>query len=107
MDNWEQSALANELIQGMEIAKQLKFHLSSSTASPETQQLLLSRILSSYDNALLILNCNGSTVVQPQPVAAAATVPESPISTDGSPRNADFDTGFKDHQDHRDVSKKR
>lgn len=112
--NWEQNTLANEIIQGMEIAKQLKFHLRSSRSSPETQEMLLQRILSSYDNALLILNWGGSSVgqppqPQPQPGAKATAVPESPISVDGSPRIGDSNTDFKDQQeqDHRYVSKKR
>lgn len=97
--NWEKNTIANELIQGMEVARQLKFHLSSSTSSPETQQRLLQRILSSYDNALLLLNWNESSAVQPQAVPAMVSVPHSPISTDGSPG------GSKDH--HQDFSKKR
>lgn len=110
--NWEQNILANEIIQGMEIAKQLKFHLSSSTSSPQTQEMLLQRILSSYDNALLILNWGGSSVAQPpqpQQGAKATAMPESPISVDGSPRIGDSNTGFKDQQeqDNKYVSKKR
>ncbi|KAL8103100.1 putative WRKY transcription factor 53 [Apium graveolens] len=97
--NWEKSTIANELIQGMEVARQLKFHLSSSTSSPETQQRLLQRILSSYDNALLLLNWNESSAVQPQAVPATVSVPHSPVSADGSPG------GSKDH--YQDVSKKR
>ncbi|KAL1806023.1 hypothetical protein ACET3Z_029091 [Daucus carota] len=97
--NWEKSTIANELIQGMEVARQLKFHLSSSTSSPDTHQRLLQRILSSYDNALVLLNWSESSAVQAQAVPGVVSVPQSPISTEGSPGE------FKDH--HQDVSKKR
>lgn len=96
---WEQGTLVNELMQGMEMAKQLMSHVKSSTSySTETQQFLLQKILSSYQNALSILNSNGCSAVQPhQLVAAKGAAPESPVSTDGS----------KDHPEHIDVSKKR
>nr|QAB07155.1 WRKY protein [Paeonia lactiflora]WAX53433.1 WRKY transcription factor [Paeonia lactiflora] len=97
--NCEVSTLLNELTQGMELAKQLKFHLNS-TSSTETREMLVQKILSSYDKALLILNWNGS-VEQAQP-GGQAIVPLSPISVDGSPLSDDSDKGFK-----QDVSKKR
>ncbi|KAL8091294.1 putative WRKY transcription factor 53 [Apium graveolens] len=95
---FEKSTIVNELIQGMEVARQLKFHLSSSSTSPENQLTMLQKILSSYDTALLLLNWSDSSVVQPQAVPAMVNLPESPISTNES-------GDFKDH--HQDVSKKR
>ncbi|KAK1381680.1 WRKY1 transcription factor [Heracleum sosnowskyi] len=95
---FEKSTIANELIQGMEVARQLKFHLSSSSTSPENELCMLQKILSSYDTALLLLNWSESSVVQPQAVPAMVNLPESPISTNES-------GDFKDH--HRDVSNKR
>lgn len=95
MDNWEQST-ANELIQGMEMAKQLKLNFNSISCSTETQQLLLQGILSSYNNALLIVNGNGSSALQPQQVAAATL--DSP---EGSPGAS------KGYEEHTNVSKKR
>ncbi|CAI0441612.1 unnamed protein product [Linum tenue] len=115
--SWEQRTLVNELIQGMEFAKQLSFHLEGSS-SVENAEILVQRILSSYEKALLILNWSGSVGHQPlqaaavtAPVAAAATgsgsgVPGSPLSTNGSPRSEDFD-GTKDHQAPINASKKR
>lgn len=94
----EKSTIASELIQGMELARQLKFHLRSSSSSPENHLSLLQKIMSSYDTALLLLNWRESSAVQPQTVPAMVTLPESPISTNES-------EDLKDH--HRDVSKKR
>ncbi|KAF5734773.1 WRKY transcription factor 53 family protein [Tripterygium wilfordii] len=101
--NWEQKTLISELIQGMELAKQLRVHLRSAS-SLETKDLLVQKILSSYEKALLILRWGGGSMGQPQSIAATAGVPESPISINGSPRSEDFD---KDNHDCGDVSKKR
>ncbi|KAK1565402.1 hypothetical protein Q3G72_025764 [Acer saccharum] len=112
--SWEQKTLMNELIEGMEFAKQLRVHLGSKS-SVETSDVLVQRILSSYEKALLILKGpgSGSTTVQAQAnigAAAAANwgVPESPISINGSPTSDDFDGVFKDNiLDHQENSKKR
>ncbi|PSS09366.1 WRKY transcription factor [Actinidia chinensis var. chinensis] len=103
--NWEQSTLINELIQGMELAKQLRAHMNS-TSSAGSREVLIQRILSSYEKALLILKWNGSGG-QPQVSALITGVLESSVSGDGSPRSEDCDWGFKDQQDQSDVSKKR
>ncbi|XP_039052111.1 probable WRKY transcription factor 53 [Hibiscus syriacus] len=94
--NWEQGTLVGELIQGLELAKQLRLQLDTSSSAQSTH-LLVQKILSSYEKALQILKFN---------VGASATsgVPESPLSINGSPRSDDLD---KDNQDSRDVSKKR
>ncbi|KAF5730067.1 WRKY transcription factor 53 family protein [Tripterygium wilfordii] len=100
--NWEQKTLISELIQGMELTKQLRVHLK--LASPfETKDLLVQKILSSYEKALLILRWGGS-MGKPQTLAATTSVPEFTLSINGSPRSEDFD---KDNQDYGDVSKKR
>lgn len=90
----------------MELTKQLRLHLSSAS-SYETQEMLLQRILSSYDKAMLILNLSGSVSRQPQLVGTAAGFPESSVSANASPRSTEFDKGFKDQQEQKDVSKKR
>lgn len=101
--NWDYYTLVNELTQGMEQAKQLRVHMSSGYSEP--QDLLLQRILSSYEKALSILKWNGGSVGQSQPPASGA--PESSISVEGSPQNEDGRKNFNDYQDLRDVSKKR
>lgn len=102
---WDYYTLINELTLGMEQAKQLRVHLRS--ASSEPQELLLQRILSSYEKALLILKWNGGSVGQSQPTPLAYGVPESSISVEGSPQSEDVKKNFNDYQDLRDVSKKR
>lgn len=105
--NLEKSTLINELTQGMELAKQLKFHLGAES-SAESREFLVQKILSSYDKALLILNWSGSVGQQSQLVPPTTAVPESPASIDGSPRSEVFDRGLKDNQQYQnDVSKKR
>ncbi|KAJ9148052.1 hypothetical protein P3X46_030148 [Hevea brasiliensis] len=102
--NLEQKTLISELIQGMELAKQLRAHLNTAS-SVETRDSLIQRILSSYEKSLLILNWSGSMGQQQQQQqnfgATVGVVPESPISLNGSPGSDDFDGR------HNDVSKKR
>ncbi|XP_052208775.1 probable WRKY transcription factor 41 [Diospyros lotus] len=98
--SWEQRTLINELTQGMELAKQLRFHVDS-PSSTESQKFLLQRIMGSYEKALMILNWNGSVGQQPQrqPSDPAAGLAESSLSGEGSPPSH--------HQDQSGVSKKR
>ncbi|KAJ6714361.1 WRKY TRANSCRIPTION FACTOR 41-RELATED [Salix viminalis] len=84
----EKKTLITEIIQGMELAKQLRAHLNA-TSSVETRDMLVQSILSSYEKALLIVNRGGST---------------------GQPQNAgsdDFDGSVKDNQGYNEASKKR
>ncbi|XP_022721148.1 probable WRKY transcription factor 41 [Durio zibethinus] len=101
--NREQRTLISELIQGMELAKQLRVHLGAAS-SVESGDLLVQRILSSYEKALLILKLSGPMGQPQQNVGATSGVSESPLSINCSPRSDDLD---KDNQDIRDVSKKR
>ncbi|MED6203537.1 WRKY Transcription Factor [Stylosanthes scabra] len=66
----EKQELKKELVQGMEVARKLKAELGLES-SAQNRDLLVERILSSYDKALLILRWNGSvskshTLQQPQ-----------------------------------------
>ncbi|XWS61638.1 hypothetical protein CRYUN_Cryun07bG0143800 [Craigia yunnanensis] len=101
--NWEQGTLISELIQGMELAKQLRVHLVAAS-SVESRDLLVQKILSSYEKALLILKLSGSMGQAQQNVGATSGVSESPLSINGNPRSDDLD---KDNQDIQNVSKKR
>lgn len=78
-----EKTLANELVQGMEMAKQLRVHMGSTTTSIETRDFLVQRILASYEKALLMVNVGGSI--------PASGILESPLSINGSPRSEDFD----------------
>ncbi|KAF6173008.1 hypothetical protein GIB67_006384 [Kingdonia uniflora] len=53
----EQKPLINELTLGMELVKQLRVHLDHSSPNGE---MLIKKILSSYENAFLMLNWSGS-----------------------------------------------
>ncbi|KAK8488362.1 hypothetical protein V6N13_028073 [Hibiscus sabdariffa] len=74
--------LLNELTQGRELTNLLRKHLHpSSRPEPETRQVLLDKILCSYDKALSMLNCSGSTsisMVETNP--KVSTVQDSPGS---------------------------
>ncbi|KAL0447768.1 UNVERIFIED_CONTAM: putative WRKY transcription factor 53 [Sesamum latifolium] len=98
---WEYKTLIDELTQGMEKAKQLRFHLFSTSPS-EAQDLLLQRILSSYEKALLILRWSRSD----GKAGAAVPAPQSSVSVDGSPRSETLNKNCSDHQDYS-TSKKR
>ena len=99
----------SELIHGMELAKQLKGHLSEASTF-QTREFLMQKILSSYEKALMILNWSGS-VTHPQPAGenfrVTVGIPESPLSINGSPISDDFDGSPKDGQGRDGASKKR
>uniref|UniRef100_A0A9I9DCB5 WRKY domain-containing protein n=1 Tax=Cucumis melo TaxID=3656 RepID=A0A9I9DCB5_CUCME len=103
--SWDQKSLIGELIQGMELTKQLRTELSSASGE-ESRGSLVQGILSSYEKALLILKWNGPTN-QLQMVEATPGLPGSPISVNGSPSSDDSGRVLKDPQDSRKESKKR
>ncbi|KAL3645738.1 WRKY transcription [Castilleja foliolosa] len=107
--SWEYNTLINELTQGMENAKQLRFHLCATSASEvEARDLLLQRVLSSYENALSILNRNGSSSDrQAQIVGPMSGGPELSISADGSPRSEDLNRNLMRDQQECSPTKKR
>ncbi|XP_057978991.1 probable WRKY transcription factor 41 [Malania oleifera] len=104
MEKWkepEQSTLINELNQGMELAKELGNHLHPAS-SPKVRQLLVERILSSYDKALKMLQCSGDLAG-----VEFESPPNTPPSLAGSsPRSEISDRDFKD-QPNSYVSKRR
>lgn len=102
----EQKTLASELIQGMEMAKQLRVQFSTQSSS-EITETLLHRILASYEKALMILRWSGSLGQTQTAAGVTAGFPGSPISVNGSLGSDEFDKGLKDHRDPNDVSKKR
>ncbi|GLT90784.1 hypothetical protein SLE2022_087020 [Rubroshorea leprosula] len=93
----ERKTITKELLQGVELAKQLRVHLGTNASSVETRDLLVQRILTSYENALRILKWSGS-------MGSTPGIPESPLSINGSPQSEDFD---KDNQESKESSKKR
>ncbi|CAA0838807.1 Probable WRKY transcription factor 41 [Striga hermonthica] len=107
---WEYTTLINELTQGMEKAKLLHFHLCSSSLDEE-QELLLQRILSSYEKALSILKWNGSPAGQTQVPTLISGGPESSVSglsADGSPRSSDnLNKNSRGHQELAATKKRK
>lgn len=104
---WEHNTLINELIQGMEVARRLKEDLRT-PYSADTRDLQLQTILSSYEKALQILNCNESTSKsETMKRAITSSLPESPVSANESPLSEDADGAIRDQQEVKHNSKKR
>ncbi|CAL5339915.1 hypothetical protein CsSME_00023750 [Camellia sinensis var. sinensis] len=101
---WEQERLINELNQGRELTKQLKNHLDPS-ASPESREFLIQKILSCYERSISMLNW-GALVGELHKVDGTSETPQSQLAGHGSPMTDASDKDFKD-QCHRDVYKKR
>ncbi|KAL5052874.1 hypothetical protein RYX36_033556 [Vicia faba] len=104
--NWEQNTLINELIQGMDVAKRLKEELRT-PYSIDTRELQMQMILSSYEKALRILRSNESTSKSQTVSPVITSLPQSPVSTNGSPLSEDFDATFQDRKEVKNKSKKR
>ncbi|CAK7324106.1 unnamed protein product [Dovyalis caffra] len=108
MGDWEQKSLVNELTLGMETAKKLQGHLNLPSSSRETGEILVRKILTSYEKALSMLNSSGS-VGELHPVGGVAIAnSESPPSLSGSPRSEDSDREMRDprQKDHGSSSRK-
>ncbi|OWM85239.1 hypothetical protein CDL15_Pgr028026 [Punica granatum] len=92
--SYEQKTLISELIQGANLAKQLRAHLSSAS-SAETREVLINGIINSFEKALMVLKWSGPVACQPQrvpaPAVGASGIPGSPLSVNGSPCSDDFD----------------
>lgn len=92
----ELKVVTDELSQGMEKAMQLRLHLCS-TSFCEAEDLLLQRIISTFEKALCFLKWSGHDGVGPPSSAA----PEPSISAD------DLNKNHTDYHDHGAASKKR
>ncbi|KAL6182347.1 hypothetical protein ACLB2K_043770 [Fragaria x ananassa] len=101
--SWEQKSLVGEIIEGMELAQQLRLSLNATSASSENREFLVQRILTSYEKALLLLQLSGS----PQ-TSQSAVLQDFRMSANTSPCGDDYNhMSFKDHQDLQEISKKR
>lgn len=74
----------------MEVARRLKEDLRT-PYSADTRDLQLQTILSSYEKALQILNCNEPTSKSETKNRAITSLPESPVSAKGSPLSEDVE----------------
>ncbi|CAN6569567.1 unnamed protein product [Malus baccata var. baccata] len=108
--HWEQKSLVNELAQGRDLARQLQIHLNVPSSSYGTRELLVQKIILSYEKALSMLNssssASGGEQQQPTGHVAIRMVESPPHSLNESPRSEDSDREFKDH-DNKDSSRKR
>ncbi|KAJ0727691.1 putative WRKY transcription factor, plant [Helianthus annuus] len=101
---YEEKTVIHELTQGLQMANQLRVNLHS----PEVRDFLIQKILSSYENALFVLQSGHSAGQPPPPALPAPNLLESPISF-GSPGSEEFkfDQPFSSHQGENIISKKR
>ncbi|KAK3434959.1 probable WRKY transcription factor 53 [Eucalyptus grandis] len=76
--SWEQHNLISELVQGKDLAKQLRNHLVSPSSSRETHEYFVEKILSCYQKSLAMLNCDA---------LAEEHRPAFSIGTSGSPKD--------------------
>ncbi|GMI80267.1 WRKY DNA-binding protein 46, WRKY DNA-BINDING PROTEIN 46 [Hibiscus trionum] len=93
--DWERNMVLNELTQGRELTNLLRKHLHQSSP-PETRQVLLEKILCSYEKALSMLNWSGF-MVETKPRAG----------TVASPASISHRSPGSDASDKKDTFKKR
>lgn len=98
--------ITKELTEGMEKAIQLKAHMGQQV-SGKIEGMLIEGILSSFENALLILKWGGSMEQSHQHVVPSTSMPGSPQSVIGSPKSEDLNPGFTTQPGSRDSSRKR
>lgn len=106
-----QVGLIDELMQGKELAKQLCDHLISSSSSPssflsssssnETKEVLIEKILSTYEKALTMLNWKAN--VGESKANIGSMMDSLGSFTNGSPKSEVMEPEVK----HKDVFKKR
>lgn len=95
--------LIDELMQGKELAKQLCDHLVSlsSSSSHETNEVLIEKILSTYEKALAMLNCKAD-VGESKAKNGSMMDSHCPL-TNGSPKSEVLEPEVKN----KNVFKKR
>jgi len=104
--------LIDELLQGLELARQLQIYLNVSSSSNETREILIQKIISTFEKALEMVNRKkrlvnmGESSQQQYPSASgtlAIRISDSPPLS-CSPRSEDSDRDF--NRDHN-ASRKR
>ncbi|KAK4418536.1 putative WRKY transcription factor 41 [Sesamum alatum] len=103
----DRKSVISVLTQGKELANELKKQLHPTTTSKEACDSLLENIVSSYENALRLLNCMALLGNADPSQIAVTNFLGSPYSVEGSPRSEVSEHNSKDQQPHRHVSKKR
>ncbi|XP_047147956.1 probable WRKY transcription factor 53 [Vigna umbellata] len=107
MDNMgDPKNIIQELLQGLELARQLQVHLHTPSSSRETRDLLIHNIISIFEKALEMVNWKGPVPAGESsqlPLAAAIRMSDSPISS--SPQSEDSERDLKD-QDNNAFKKR-
>ncbi|KAL2339653.1 hypothetical protein Fmac_007593 [Flemingia macrophylla] len=104
MDNMgEPNSIIHELLQGLELARQLQVYLRMPSSSHETRDLLIQKIISTFEKALQMANWKPAGDSSQQPPGVPIRMSDSPLST--SPRSEDSDKDFKDQD--QNAFKKR
>ncbi|KAM7511907.1 hypothetical protein LguiB_010782 [Lonicera macranthoides] len=102
----EQETLVKEISQGRELVNQLKNNLDTISSSPQTCELLLQKILSSYEKALSMLNWNALVGEQLPPLKTTLEPPNS--HSDGTSQGSEkIDQDSREDQTQKAVFKKR
>lgn len=109
MDNIGNSSnsLIHELLQGLELARQLQMnlHVASSSSSQESREVLIQKIISTFEKALEMVNWKGGSLgTEPSSQGVAIRMSDSPTLS-GSPRSEDSDRDLRDHD--YNASRKR
>ncbi|TKY74128.1 WRKY transcription factor 30 [Spatholobus suberectus] len=100
------NSIIHELLQGLELARQLQVYLHMPSSSQETRDLLIQKIISTFEKALEMVNWKGPVPAgesSQQPPGVAVRMSDSPLSS--SPRSEDSDRDLKD-QDHNAFKKR-
>ncbi|XP_061348156.1 probable WRKY transcription factor 30 [Gastrolobium bilobum] len=99
MDNMgDQKSLIHELLQGLELARQLQIYLHVPSSSQETRELLIQKIISTFEKALEMVNWKGPVGESSQhPSGVVIRKSDSPPLS-SSPRSEDSDRDLKDQE---------
>ncbi|KAI3444438.1 hypothetical protein Pfo_001103 [Paulownia fortunei] len=93
---WDRKTVISVLTQGRELANELKKQLHPTTTSREACDILVERVLSSYENALKLLDCMALLGNGDPSQIAVSNVFEAPNSMEGSPGSEGSDQNSKD-----------
>ncbi|MED6213800.1 WRKY Transcription Factor [Stylosanthes scabra] len=102
MELEETKKLTEELLQGLEMARQLQIHLHVASTPHETRDLLIQNIISAFENALHILkwtpppSAAADPSPSPSPVVGIKMLHESPPLNTGSPHSEESDRDLRD-----------
>ncbi|CAJ1972350.1 unnamed protein product [Sphenostylis stenocarpa] len=99
MADWDSNTLVHELRQGMELVRQLQISLHLPCSSQESHEILVQKIIVSFQRALRMVNMRMGLVGNPSPhvLRSVVAMPKSqspPFS--GSPRSENSDQDLRE-----------